>query len=273
MLESAVEIRRPGRSRSDFNGLDPAVTCPAQLAWAYWLQGRVDAALEQANDAVATARRNASPFDLAMALLFLGTTHLLRGEYTLAECVCDEAMAVATDHGLPYWRGGMMMCQGSAIALRGTPARGVELLQKGLSTWERLSMETGAVGRGAARARRARCGARSTRVRHGAGGDERRALVGGGTVSPSRRAIARDGQVVEDRRGGAGGRSRRRAEGRAIARAASSDRSGRALGRESPARGDRGFREGGATADLVEADRVIGELGAANAARLGGARR
>jgi predicted ATPase len=101
-----------------------------------WHLGYPEQALKKSQEAVAFAEKLAHPFSLAYALGGAAFFHALRREGPLAQERAEASMALATEHGFPYWLTFGMVVRGWTLALQGQIEEGISEIQQGLSTYK-----------------------------------------------------------------------------------------------------------------------------------------
>ena len=84
-------------------GEDPGIACRGFAAWAQWLCGYPDQALQTSLEAVRLAQEVAHPFSMADALLFIAGLHLFRGETRAARESAEALTDLSTEHGFAFW--------------------------------------------------------------------------------------------------------------------------------------------------------------------------
>jgi predicted ATPase len=108
---------------------------------ALWLLGYPDQAERHSREAVALARERGQPSTLALALHFAAMLRQYRREVPAVRGSAEATTALATEHGLSFWRAcGQVMC-GWALAGQGEGA-GIAQLQQGLTAWKAAGSET-----------------------------------------------------------------------------------------------------------------------------------
>lgn len=117
-------------------GQDPGVVCFSWSAWALWLLGYPNDALEKSREAVALARRLSSPISLAYALQCTAICHQLRREGLQALAYAEETIALSDEQGFLLWSAIGHILKGWALADGGQPEEGIAQLQEGLIAWQ-----------------------------------------------------------------------------------------------------------------------------------------
>jgi tetratricopeptide (TPR) repeat protein len=122
-------------------GADPAVTCRAFLAWALWLLGHPDDALQTINDALARADSSSHPLTRAHAHFFRAYVHQLRREAAETLDWAEDVRALCRDEGLPFYQPLAMIWRGWALAALGETAGGLDAIDEGLAAARATGME------------------------------------------------------------------------------------------------------------------------------------
>ena len=122
-------------------GADPAVTCRAFLAWALWLLGYPDAALQTVNDALARARGSSHPLTLAHAQFFRAYVHQLRREAAETRDGAEAVIALCREEGMPFYQPLATIWRGWAVAALGETAAGLDAIHEGLAAARATGME------------------------------------------------------------------------------------------------------------------------------------
>jgi predicted ATPase len=113
-------------------GQDARVHALLYRSWATWLFGHPDAALEDADDALADAREIGQAAILMTALALTSFSHTFCGNYAAANAKVDELIALAEEKGAPYWRGIGTWVRGCLLALIGKPSDAVRVITSGI---------------------------------------------------------------------------------------------------------------------------------------------
>jgi class 3 adenylate cyclase/predicted ATPase len=142
-LDAGITLYDPQRHRSlaFLYGTDMGVVCLSYAAITLWYRGFPDQALERSREAVALARELAHPFSLAYALTFMAWIHLSRREASAAQEWAEALIALATEHGFPFWLALGMLQRGWALADQGRGAKGIAQMRQGLDTYRTTGAE------------------------------------------------------------------------------------------------------------------------------------
>jgi predicted ATPase len=117
-------------------GNDPGVACLAHDAYVLWMLGYPDRALARSQEAEMLARRLRHPFSLSQSLIYRAFVHKLRREVSEALHHAEEALALASEHGFPFWLAEARLVQGWARTEQGDTATGLAMVKQGLSEFE-----------------------------------------------------------------------------------------------------------------------------------------
>jgi class 3 adenylate cyclase/tetratricopeptide (TPR) repeat protein len=117
-------------------GTDPGVICLSVGGWANWFLGDFAAARREVQAALSLAEEVRHPFSLAYARgLAASLYQVCRNPEAVGEHA-EAAIAIAEEHHYPYWLGWATVMQGWAQSALGNPDRGIEVLRRGLATYE-----------------------------------------------------------------------------------------------------------------------------------------
>jgi predicted ATPase len=143
-MEQGVALNDPERHSSHTYpyGQDPGVGCLAFGAVALWLLGYPDQAVQRSREAVALGRELGQPSTLALALYFAAVLRQYRREGPAAQGSAEATTAIATEHGLSFWRAGGLVLRGWALAEQGAGTSGLAQLRQGLTAWTATGGET-----------------------------------------------------------------------------------------------------------------------------------
>jgi predicted ATPase len=143
-MEQGVALYDPERHQGHTlrYGQDPGVACRAIGAVALWLLGYPDQAVGRSREAVALGRELGQPSTLALALHFAAMLRQYRREVPAVRESAAATTAVATEHGLSFWRANGQVMRGWALAGQGAPADGIAQLRQGLAAGKAAGSET-----------------------------------------------------------------------------------------------------------------------------------
>jgi predicted ATPase len=114
-----------------------------------WWLGYPDQALQRSHEALTLAREPAHPPSLASALFFATWVHQFRREWQLTQEQAEAAIALGTEQGFALFRAGGTIMQGWALAQRyaepvagqGQVEEGMAQMQQGLAAWRATGAE------------------------------------------------------------------------------------------------------------------------------------
>jgi predicted ATPase len=132
-METGLALHEAQRQRAPavLYGHDPSVVCRSYLAWLLWLLGYPEQALQWSRDNLDRAR--ARPFSLTHALSAAASLHQCRREGRLAQEQAEAMMAIASEHGFPFFSARGAMLRGWALAAQGQGEKRVAQLHQGLA--------------------------------------------------------------------------------------------------------------------------------------------
>jgi predicted ATPase len=102
-------------------------------AWAFWYVGKIDRALDLAEEALTRARELSEPQTLAHALLFSTILHQLRREGQIAHDRGEEAIALCSEHGLAMYQAMVTSVWGWSLIDQGRQDEAIEQMRSGLA--------------------------------------------------------------------------------------------------------------------------------------------
>lgn len=142
-LEQALALYDPGQHYSSgfFHGGEPGVLGLAFLALDLWLLGYPDQALARSQDALALAQTLSHPPASATALVYATELRLLRREAQQTRELVEAILALATEHGFPFWLTWGTILSGWALAEQGRAADGIARMQQGMSAFRATGAE------------------------------------------------------------------------------------------------------------------------------------
>jgi predicted ATPase len=124
-----------------YSGVDPGMASLSIAAWALWMLGYPDQALQRSRDAVTLARKLSHPHSLAFALVFATEFHQFRRERQAAQEQAEALITLATEQGWPYWPERVTITRGWALAEQGQGEEGITQIRQGLSAYRARGAE------------------------------------------------------------------------------------------------------------------------------------
>ncbi len=110
-------------------------------AWSRWNLGYPEQALQQSHEALALARRDASPYGLALATFMAAELHIGRREHQRVREMAEDCLAICTEHGFPQWLANGYICRGWALVAAGQGAAGVAQMREGITAMHAIEAD------------------------------------------------------------------------------------------------------------------------------------
>jgi hypothetical protein len=111
------------RVHARFYGHDPGVVLLTYGAWIRWLLGYPQQSIQRSQQAQTLVRELARPLSLVLVLSYEASLHQLRREVRLAQERAEAALALAEEHGLPFFAAWGTMVRGWALGALGRRQR------------------------------------------------------------------------------------------------------------------------------------------------------
>ena len=139
-LDQAVALYNPPEHRALAArfGQDERVSSLGYRALAHWILGYPEAALAEADRAVADARELGQAATLMYALALTCPVHLRTGSYSTAAKHLDELSALAEEKNAPFWKFGANIQRGIALMMGGEAAPAINLMTTGIAGWRSI---------------------------------------------------------------------------------------------------------------------------------------
>ena len=139
-LEKAQDCYNPARHallRFEF-AQDIGATAACYLTWALWHLGHLAESRVCARAAVANTRELNHPLTLAYTLCHVqAMMDIFRQDDSAARMHAGSVIALADEHGFPFWAAGGRIIDGWAAARQGKADEGLRLLREGIAAWRR----------------------------------------------------------------------------------------------------------------------------------------
>jgi predicted ATPase/DNA-binding winged helix-turn-helix (wHTH) protein len=129
--------------RRQFNGHDPRVLCRSYVALTLWFLGYPRQAAQRVHEGLTLARELGHPFSVAHALSVGASLSSLRRESPVVRAQAEAAMAMAREHGFPFFASWAQMLQGWALSEQGDVAEGIAQLREGLAAYRAIDAALG----------------------------------------------------------------------------------------------------------------------------------
>jgi predicted ATPase len=132
-LEEGIALYDPQQHRSHafLYSLDPGMACCSYAAWALWLLGHPEQALQRSQEAIVLAQEHL--LSLAQALSWAAWLHQLRREPHAAKERAERAMALCNEQRFPYFLAWGTILQGWALAKEGQGEAAMAQMRQGLA--------------------------------------------------------------------------------------------------------------------------------------------
>jgi class 3 adenylate cyclase/predicted ATPase len=136
-LDRALELYDPAEHRplATRFSVDSKVSVLSFRSLALWILGYPDAALTDTEQAVKDAREIGQAASLMYALTVASLTHVCCGNYTAANAVADELIALAEEKGTLFWRASGMLHKGCVLAQTGKVLDAAQMITSGIIGW------------------------------------------------------------------------------------------------------------------------------------------
>jgi predicted ATPase len=115
-------------------GDNPGVICGIYAALELWMLGYPDQALQRLQESERLVREIDRVDDTTLWLTHAARLHAHRQEADLAEDYASRAIALAEEHGFPFYRGYATILKGWALFAHGLAVEGIDLMKEGLET-------------------------------------------------------------------------------------------------------------------------------------------
>jgi predicted ATPase len=127
---------RQHRSYAVVYGLDPGLVCLSYEAVVLWLLGYPAQALQRVHDTLTLGQALSHPFGLGYALNTVAWMHQCRREGQSTQERAEAALALAREHGFPFWVAWGTILRGWALAAQGQGEEGIAQLRQGLTAYQ-----------------------------------------------------------------------------------------------------------------------------------------
>jgi tetratricopeptide (TPR) repeat protein len=144
-FEEVIRLYDPQKHRAYISlyGNDPGVVGHSYASWTLWYLGRVDQSLRHIDRAIALATELALPFSMASALAYAAALHYFRREPREARERAEQTIAIASEHGFPFWLSMGTCLRGWALCEEGECTEAIVQLRQGMAISQALRTELG----------------------------------------------------------------------------------------------------------------------------------
>lgn len=131
------------RDHAFIYGADPGMIFLTMGSWAFWNLGYPDEALKRTEQALKLTEGFHHPYSRAFAVSVNANTLYNCGNWDGCERCSDEAIALSTEHGFPFWLSWGTILKGAAQIQRGSVEAGIELIEQGLKRYAKAGVGMG----------------------------------------------------------------------------------------------------------------------------------
>jgi predicted ATPase len=124
------------RSLATQFGQDSEVSVLCYRSWALWMLGHPEAALADASRALNNARAIDQAPTLMHALFHVSLPHIYCGDYTTANTLINELVALAEEKNTVFWKALGMLVRGWLSSVTGNAADAVQMITSGIAAWQ-----------------------------------------------------------------------------------------------------------------------------------------
>jgi len=139
-FEQVIRLYDPQKHRAHvyLYGNDPAVVGHSYASWALWYLGHTDQSLRHLDKMFELASEVALPFTMASALAYASVVHYFRREPRATRERAEQTMAIASEHGFPFWLAMATSLRGWALCEQGECAEAIVQLRRGMAISQAL---------------------------------------------------------------------------------------------------------------------------------------
>jgi class 3 adenylate cyclase/predicted ATPase len=142
-LQQGLVLYNPEQHRAHAHmyGQDPGMACLSHLAWALWMLGYPDQALNRSQAAITLARGLSHPHSLVFALYCAAALHQFRREAQATRDLADATITVSTEQGFAFFLATATVLQGWACAQQGQAEMAVTQMHRSLAGMRAMGAE------------------------------------------------------------------------------------------------------------------------------------
>ena len=126
-----------------YDVVDPWIAAGSYKAWALWLTGFPQQALEQSARTVSDAEALKHPFTITLALSFSTWLHQLRRDIPATLNAAERALKLSEEHGFRFWIGWGNVLKHWALGTSGRDPNACEAIRQGIVAWRAQGSELG----------------------------------------------------------------------------------------------------------------------------------
>ena len=124
-------------------GADPGMIFLTMGSWALWNLGYPEQSLKRTEQALKHTEGFHHPHSRAFAVSVNANTLYNCGDWEACEQSSNEAIALSTEHGFPFWLSWGTILKGAVQIQRGSVDEGIELIEQGLNRYEKAGVGMG----------------------------------------------------------------------------------------------------------------------------------
>jgi predicted ATPase len=143
-LEAGIALYHPQQHRTHvllYGGHDPGVCCQSFAAYAAWVRGYSDQALQWGHAALTLAQELSHPFSLTLALQQVAVLDQFLRRGHVAQERSEACITIAAEQGFSEWFAIGMILRGWALTMQRQGAEGMAQIRQGLGTLEAKGSE------------------------------------------------------------------------------------------------------------------------------------
>jgi predicted ATPase len=142
-FEKALVLYDPEQQRDESlrYSQNSGVGTKCHAAWALWIIGRPDRALERIDQALQLAQALSEPHGLAHACFFAAILHQLRREVRRAQDFAEAGIAISRKHELVLYEAMATIVRGWALTEQGNKLEGIEQMREGIAAHKATGTE------------------------------------------------------------------------------------------------------------------------------------
>ena len=122
-------------------GPDPNVLSLTSLSDLLFILGYPDQSLNRAYEATKVVSKESDPFSYAMAMVTVVQAHCARREGAIAAPLCEDLIALCTDHGFPFWLAIANRCLAWTVLLQGRLSEGLAMMNEQMDHADSIEAE------------------------------------------------------------------------------------------------------------------------------------
>ena len=122
-------------------GPDPNVLCLTSLSDLLFNLGYPDQSLNRGYEAAKVVSKESDPFSYAMAMVTVVQAHCARREDAIAAPLCEDLIALCTEHGFPFWLAIANRCLAWTVLLQGRLREGLAMMNEQMDHADSIEAE------------------------------------------------------------------------------------------------------------------------------------